>query len=54
MSESLTSDMEKLDVQGKQSNSCLLTHVLKGGRSPTFFHQVKEKNNDIAVNNFLT
>ena len=30
MSESLTSEMEKLDVQGKQSNSCLRTHVLKG------------------------
>lgn len=39
MSESLTSEMEKLDVQGKQGNSCLRTHVLKGGQSPTFFHQ---------------
>ena len=36
MSESLTSEMEKLDVQGKQSNSCLRTHVLKGSRSPSF------------------
>lgn len=53
MSETLNSEMEKLDVQGKLRNSCSRTHVLKASRSPTFFRQLMAKNHDIAVNNFL-
>ena len=53
MSESLTSEMEKLDVQGKQSNSCLRTHVLKAVKALHFFISSWQGNHEIAVNNFL-